>query len=342
MIEIARAMEKGCPDAWLLNYTNPEAKLVEGISRLTKINSVGLCHGEQMGLHQLSQLLQMPMDKIGIMPTGLNHFGWYTKIWEKDTGDDLYPKLREAVKKVDRLHMWDEFALQYVMFRTYGLWPYPGTNHIGEYMSWSDSFLASASLQFYYDPAVENPWDVKGDARLTEKPFPAPPFVYSLAYPVSSGEFFPEDDKETGAADPEYEANFDADTREVKVSGEYGIPIAEAVYFDKPTEIGAVNVPNRGYAPYLPDGMVIELPALADGKGLHPVQCDPLPDGVTGLLNVQGTVNKLIIDAYAEKSRNKLLQAILLDPTVSSYHNAVTLINEMFERQKDLLPEMHW
>src|SRR5690606_36643061 len=59
MLEIARAMERLCPDAWMINYTNPEAKLVEGVTRLSKIRTVGLCHGIEMGVEQLARIFEM-------------------------------------------------------------------------------------------------------------------------------------------------------------------------------------------------------------------------------------------------------------------------------------------
>jgi len=67
-----------------------------------------------------------------------------------------------------------------------------------------------------------------------------------------------------------------------------------------------------------------------------------LPTGVTAMLALQGQINALLIEAYAERSRRKLLQALLIDPTVSTYHNAVALIDEMCEVQKDLLPPLAW
>jgi len=326
LLEIARAMEKGCPNAWMLNYTNPEAKLVEGIARLSSIKVVGLCHGEMMGADQLSMLLQMPREKIGYNCVGLNHFGWFTKIWDKDTKEDLYPKLREAEKKAYSLALWDDMALSRIMFRTYGLWPYPGTNHIGEYIAWSDDFLASAKAQYYFDPVVDKPWETRN----------APPFVYSFAH-GSNYDLF----TETKADEETYEDAFKADG-EIYGSGEYGIPIAEAIFFNKPLEVGSVNMPNRGYAKDLPEGMVIELPAMVDGNGIHPHICDPLPTAVAQMISNQGAIHKLVIDAYQEQSRNKLLQAVLLDPTISSYHNAVAMINEMCELQKDILPLLKW
>ena len=79
-LEIAHAMEEICPDAWLLNYTNPEAKLVEGVLKSTRIKAVGLCHGEGIGLDQVSQILEIPKDDIDGDVAGLNHFGWFTRL----------------------------------------------------------------------------------------------------------------------------------------------------------------------------------------------------------------------------------------------------------------------
>jgi alpha-galactosidase len=81
---------------------------------------------------------------------------------------------------------------------------------------------------------------------------------------------------------------------------------------------------------------------MVDGDGIHPVAVDPLPPAVTAMINQQGAIHQLVIEAYTEKSKNKLLQAMLLDPTVSNYNNAVALIDEMFQREKEILPELHW
>lgn len=330
MLAIARAMEKECPDALLLNYTNPEAKLVEGISKLTKAKAVGLCHGVQMGIDQLAMFLNMPRERIGTSAVGLNHFGWFTKIWDKETGKDLYPKLREQEKKIHWLAHWDEYGLTRMMLRTYGLWSYPGTNHIGEYIAWSDEFLASAKIQFFFDPAAEHPWETKV----------APEFVYSFSGNPTARELFPEEKKFVG--DPGFIQSFDVDNEGYTYSSECGIPIAEAVFFDIPTDFDALNLLNKGYAPNLPENMAIEIPAMVDGRGIHPKQTDLLPTAIASMISTQGSIHQLVIEAYVEKSRNKLLQAVLLDPTVSTYNNAVAMINEMCERQKEILPNMFW
>ena len=130
-LHIAHRMEELCPDAWLINYTNPEAKLVEAVLKLTKIRAVGVCHGFDMGVDQIAKILERDKEELEIEGCGLNHFGWMTSIRDKRTGEDLYPAFREKERQAHWLANWDEVGLSRMMLRTYGLYPYPGTNHIG-------------------------------------------------------------------------------------------------------------------------------------------------------------------------------------------------------------------
>lgn len=334
MLEIAHAMEEVCPDALLLNYTNPEAKLVEIILKSTNIKAVGLCHGEWWGVWQVAHILGMKIEDIETEACGLNHFACLTKIVDKKTGKDLYPLLKEKEKQMPKLAHWDHDTISRLMLRLYGVWMYPGANHIGEYFAWSDAFLASAAMQFFYDPATENPWENKNSPLE---------FVYTVDSIVNrdwESEMAQKDAKDI------FESAFTVkDTEEssdVVQSSEYGVPIIEAIVFNKSTKIGAVNVLNDGYAPNLPNGMCVEIPAIVDGDGIHPQKTAKIPTALAAMIATQGAITELLLEAYNEKSRNKLLQAVLLDPTVSSYNNAVAMINEMFEAQKEVLPELRW
>lgn len=328
MLHIAKRMEVLCPEAWLINYTNPEAKIVEAIMRLTKINAVGVCHGFNMGVEQISKILNLPKDKFNIMGYGLNHFGWYTSICDKETGEDLYPLLREKEKEGHWLSNWDEIGLSRMMLRTFGLYPYPGTNHIGEYIAWSDSFLASTKIQYFFDPVQEKPWESK-------KP---PRFVYDFCSNPTAIDFHDQDrDKEA-----EYEERFCLKDGKLQQSEEYGIPIIEAIVFDLGIRIPSLNRPNCGNIPGVMEDMCIEGPCIVNGDGIHMQQLEALPAAITAMINQQGAIHRLVIEAYVEKSRNKLLQAMLIDPCISGYNNAVALIDEMCERQKEILPELQW
>lgn len=222
MLEIAKTMEKVCPNAWLLNYTNPEAKLVEAISKLTKIKVVGLCHGIGMGQEQLSQFLEIPEEDLDTVACGLNHFGWYQSIKNKKTGEDLYPLLKEKERKAQWLAQWDGIGLSRILLRTYGLYPYPSSNHIGEYLGWSGGYLASTKLQYFYDPANENPWE-------TNK---IPPFVYSFSKGNNPTSIPLYGEKTTLIEEWAAEFQFNVKPGDLKASTEFGVPVIEAIAFD--------------------------------------------------------------------------------------------------------------
>ena len=333
-VELARAMEVHCPEAWLVNYTNPLTKLCEAQTRLSSVRVVGLCHGVFHGMEQMARLLELPVERLEARASGLNHFSWFESVRDRETGEDLYPRLRRREREAHWLHDWDEIALSRILFRVFARYPSPGANHIGEYLGWAREFLGSSLLQFFYDPVRGAPWEA-GETptwlyNLGENPTGVP------AFPESPLPRVRDDGDETGRAGEVGAAG------ELTPSGELAVPLLEGVLCGIDTRLDAVNVPNQGYVPGLPDGAVVEVPARADASGLHPAVMEPLPEGILGLLRTQTSINRLLVDAFADGSRGTLLQALLLDPTTTSYRAAVHIINEMFRLQGDVLPEMEW
>ena len=333
-VELARAMEVHCPEAWLVNYTNPLTKLCEAQSRLSSVRVVGLCHGVFHGMEQMARLLELPVERLDARASGLNHFSWFESVRDRETGEDLYPTLRRREREAHWLHDWDEIALSRILFRVFGRYPSPGANHIGEYLGWAREFLGSSLLQFFYDPVHGAPWET-GET---------PTWLYNLGENPTDVPAFPEsplprvrDDGDNPGGEDEAGAGGD-----LAPSGELAVPLLEGVLCGVDTYLDAVNVPNQGYVPGLPDGAVVEVPARADANGLHPAAMEPLPEGILALLRTQTSINRLLVDAFAERSRGTLLQALLLDPTTDSYRAAVHTINEMFRLQADVLPEMEW
>ena len=330
-VDVARAMETHCPEAWLLNYTNPLTKLCEAQTRLSSVRVVGLCHGVFHGTEQIARLLELPPERLEARASGLNHFTWFESVRDRETGEDLYPRLREREREAHWLHDWDEIALSRILFRVFDRYPSPGANHIGEYLGWAREFLGSSLLQFFYDPVQGAPWET-GET---------PTWIYNLGDHPTDVPAFPDS--------PLQRVRDDGDDRKepteqaaLAPSGELAVPLLEGVLCGVDVHLHAVNVPNDGYVPDLPDGTVVEVPARADGNGLRPAVMEPLPGGILGLLQTQATINRLLVDAFAEGSRRTLLQALLLDPTTTSYRAAVHIIDEMFRRQGDVLPEMEW
>jgi alpha-galactosidase len=317
-VEIARAMERLCPKALYLNFTNPEHKLVEAVSRLTGIQAIGLCHGVFGGLHQVASILGLPFEDVAGDACGINHLTWFQTLRNRRTGEDLYPKLREVEREGDWLSDWHEIGLGRILFRRYGLWPSPAANHYGEYIGWAEEFVAS-ELQYFYDPADGHPWQTGV----------IPEFVYSLSGDKTGRPWRPEPPK----SEPEREPD-------LHPSRELAVPIMEAVACGEARDLPAINVPNCGAIPNLPDDMVVEIPATGAGGELRPTQMEPLSEAIAAMLRVQGSINKLLVEAFVEQSKAKLLQAVLLDPTTTSYRRSVEMVDEMIALQKDILPPL--
>jgi alpha-galactosidase len=170
-VDIVRAMERRCPDAWLLNFTNPLTKLCEAQTRLSSIKVVGLCHGVFHGIAQIAEFLEREPRELETYACGLNHFTWFQEVRDRASGADLYPLLRQREREAHLLARWDELALSRILFRLVGLYPSPGANHIGEYLRWAEEYLASDKMQFFHDPRDGRPWE---DGEL-------PTWVYNLS-----------------------------------------------------------------------------------------------------------------------------------------------------------------
>lgn len=131
ILEIAYTMEDVCPDAWLLNYTNPVPRLCMAIDRYTDIKTVGLCHEVEHQLQRLASKMGIPTLILDAVSVGLNHFSWYKELRLKD-GTDAYPMLDEALKKAKGFQ-----PLCKAMYRQFGLYPSTDDNHLGEYLAYS-------------------------------------------------------------------------------------------------------------------------------------------------------------------------------------------------------------
>lgn len=131
VLDIAYTMEEVCPDAWLLNYTNPVPRLCMAINRYTDIKTVGLCHEVEHQLQRLAPMMGVPTAIIDAVSCGLNHFSWYKELRLKD-GTDAYPMLDEALKKAKGFQ-----PLCRAMYRQFGLYPSTDDNHLGEYLAYS-------------------------------------------------------------------------------------------------------------------------------------------------------------------------------------------------------------
>jgi len=130
ILDICKDMERLCPNAWFLNFSNPESRIVLAVNKYTKIKCIGLCHGVFMGQHAVAEIMKIPADEINIIAAGLNHFQWITSIRRNSDNEDLYDLLREKELSFDPGYA----PLSRKLFRAFNYWPTCSDDHLGEYL----------------------------------------------------------------------------------------------------------------------------------------------------------------------------------------------------------------
>ncbi|MDO8685898.1 MAG: hypothetical protein Q7J78_04415 [Clostridiales bacterium] len=132
ILDIVRDMEELCPDAYFLNFSNPESRIILALGKYSRIRSVGLCHGIFMGRRDVARIMGLDVTNVDVWAAGLNHFQWLLEIRDRSTGEDLYPLLRERDKKYDP--GFEPFSRK--LFRAFGYYPSCSDDHIGEYLAY--------------------------------------------------------------------------------------------------------------------------------------------------------------------------------------------------------------
>lgn len=132
IMDIIRDMEALCPEAFFINFSNPESRIIYALGKYSRIRSIGLCHGIFMGQHDVAAITGLPEGEIDALAAGLNHFQWFMQIRRRSTGEDLYPLLREAEQTYDPAFM----PLTRRLMHAFGLYPSCSDDHIGEYLAY--------------------------------------------------------------------------------------------------------------------------------------------------------------------------------------------------------------
>ncbi|MCX6067446.1 MAG: hypothetical protein NT121_17110, partial [Chloroflexi bacterium] len=332
VLEIARDMEQICPQAWFINFTNPMVRICDLLNRHTKIKTVGLCHqvfigynfagmilAKDLGIdvpdgitgmqadimehaareHVLHQVLPL----VDIRAAGTNHFSWILSIRRRDTGEDLYPLLRQR---------WETFnptfePLTRRIYDAFGLFPVPGDTHLCEYLPWVS------------DP-VTKPWD-KYNIRLYDWDAFATMRDFSLNRLESMADgVMPID----ALLDTDSEGALEMIENIVGAGTHYHL---------------AANLPNVGQISNLPLGATVETPVVVDGDGIHPVHVGALPEAIAELCRRELVVAQLGIDAAVEGDRQKALQCLLLDPVITDIETAKLVLDDYLTTYKQHLPQ---
>ena len=129
ILDVAKTMEEICPDAWIINYANPEGAICLALQKYTKIKNFGLCHGTPDMAKQLAEeVFKVPIERFTYRAAGINHLTWFTDM--KIDGKDVYPKLHDKLKE-SGFDKKEPISKQ--LYDIYGLYPAPGDRHVGEF-----------------------------------------------------------------------------------------------------------------------------------------------------------------------------------------------------------------
>lgn len=275
---IARDMASECPDAWLLNYTNPMAMNVWWLSVVApELKVAGLCHSVYWTVHDLCQLVGVPVEGTHYRAAGVNHQSWLLE-WSRE-GKDLYPLLQEAIDR-------DTGMLRRVrveILRRVGYFPTETSEHSAEYLSW---FLRSDE-QVEKFRLVPSEYLATSERNLAE-------FAQAKSVLASGGQLSVGD----GAA-------------------EYAPQVIHSMLTGEPRVIHA-NVANRGLIDNLPQGAVVEVPCMVDSGGIRPQAIGLLPPQCAALNRGYLAVAELTVEAARLGDAELVRRAALVDPNASS------------------------
>jgi alpha-galactosidase len=272
---------------------------------LTSIRFVGLCNAGFATLEKVAQILGRQMAEIDLDIGGLNHFHWLLNVRDKATGKDLYPMLRRMIAQSDV----DLGPFTKIMYETFNILPFPAGIHIGEYVQ----FAYEITGPYFHDP-VWTRWRNKM-LGLNNNEIDRIQQVVDGKEPISE--------------------------KLAKSSNGLPVRIICGIEFNLKSQDLFVNIPNDDFAiSNLPEDAIVEIKAMTDMKGVHPIKVGPLPEAIAAMCRIQISIQKLLVDAYAQHSKKLLLQALVIDPTVDSIPRAQKLVDKMLSTQKEFLPEL--
>lgn len=305
LLDIAKDMEKLCPNAIMLNYVNPMGAVCCGLGRGTTVQFVGLCHGVQTTLDLIGGYVGLPKDRLDFVAAGINHMAWFLELKDKKTGKDLYPKFKRNCEKPE-YYINEKVRIE--VMRHFGYFMTESTGHLSEYIPWFRS--SKRALAEYCD----------------EPGFGGASGAYYYYCEMIAKKY----------ANVDYLASED---RALKPrSAEYCSYILEAKETGVPFKLNG-NVRNDGYITNLPDGCCVEVPVFVDKAGLQPVRVGDLPPQCAALNQSNVTVQSLAVEAAMTGNPEYVMQAIAMDPLTS----AVCTLREVREMTTEMLAaESKW
>ena len=302
LLDLARDMKEVCPDALLLNYTNPMSIFVEALyTAHPEIKGVGLCHSVPYTAREISSYIGVDHEDLLYECAGINHIVWMTRL-EVD-GEDAYPRIFAAMEDPD---VYEKDRVRFELMRRFGYFVTESSEHNAEYLPY---FLKDDVLIEAYGIPVDE------YVRRSEENLKA--YAETRRRLLAGGEF------------------------SLDRSVEYGSLIIHSMTTGQTRAVYG-NVKNTGLITNLPEGCCVEVPVLVDGTGLRPCHVGDLPPQCAATCAPHTAVQNLTVRAALEGRRDHVHHAAMLDrhaPSVLSLDEIAVMVDELIEAHGDAMPE---
>ncbi len=309
MLDICHDMERHCPRAILLNYTNPMAMLCRAMQRETNIQVTGLCHSVQGTAAMLARWIGAEPEEIDYVCAGINHMAWYLKYEWK--GRDAYPLIRAAM---DRPEVYNEEQVRNEMYLHLGYYVTESSGHNSEYNAW---FRKRSDLIEKYCTHGTG-WNPGEYAYILKE------------YTARAHDW--QDRIQEWLDNPE--------PLDLSRGHEYAAYIINAFMGGDPFKFNG-NVANTGLITNLPTGACVEVPVYADRQGFNPIPVGALPPQLAALNNLSVAVEEMAVEACLAGDPTMVFHAVAYDPLTSAVLSLAEIrhmVNEMLAQNRDYLP----
>ena len=317
VLEILDYMEKYSPNAWMLNYSNPAAIVAEATRRLRPNSKIlNICDMPIDLEEKMARICGLKSRKeMQVSYYGLNHFGWWTKIYDKD-GNDLMPTIKEHVAKngfADALSDTNQHvdASWMETFRK-----------VKDVYAVDPSTIPNTYLKYYLFPDYVVEHSNPEYTRANEVMDGREKFVFGICKEII----------EKGTS--KIEGTFEADAHAT-----YIVDLACAIAKNT-QERFLLIVPNEGAIENFDRTAMVEIPCIVGRNGYEKICQGAIPQFQKGLMEQQVSVEKLVVEAWIEGSYQKLWQAISLSKTVPSARVAKLILDDLIEANKGYWPEL--
>lgn len=317
MLENIEYMEKYSPNAWMLNYSNPASIVAEATRRLKpKAKVINICDMPvELETHMATILGLKSRKEMIVRYFGLNHFGWWSGIWDK-AGNDLMPKLKEHISKygfVEDESLYKNNEKRRSWYETY--------LKARDILALDDAFIPNTYLKYYLFPDYVVAHSNKEYTRTNE---------------VIDGR---EKDVFSACRDLVNKGTFNESNIEVGNHASFIVDLARAIAYNTKERMLLI-VENNGAIENFDKTAMVEIPCIVGSEGPEPLSIGTIPQFQKGLMEEQVAVEKLTVEAWIEHSYKKLWQAMTLSKTMPSATVAKQILDEMIVANKDFWPEL--